>query len=247
MATVVLVHGAFIGSWGWRWLTPYLRNAGHDVHTPSLTGLGDRVHLASCDINLDTHITDVVNALLYEDLTDATLVGWSSGGIVITGVAERVPERLRQLIYLDSIVPEDGQSLYDAEGYTEKDRAEEWAKAAAAGTPGFSPPPVEFIREHLPPEIDPDWVTERLAPFPLAADSQPLAVRNPAAAGLPRAFVLCTADKEWQDIPFFRKIERIRDDPAWRYREVDVEHLGPVSTPQPVAETLLALIDDAEV
>lgn len=243
MATVVLVHGAFIGSWGWKRLAPLLRAAEHEVYTPSLTGVGERMHLAHPGIDLDTHVTDIVNHLHYEDLADVTLVGWSSGGMVITGVAERVPERLRQLVYLDALVPEDGQSFWDADGLSEAERAEAWAKAEAAGTPGFEPVYTDWIRERLPPEADPEWIAARMTPHPLATDAQPLRVQNPAAAALPRAFVLCTADKEWQDIPFFRLVDRIRADPAWRFREAAVEHIGPLTTPEPVAEVLLPLID----
>src|SRR3954469_7979459 len=100
MATYVLVHGAWHGGWCWRKLTPLLRAAGHEVHTPTLTGLGERVHLAHNGVDLDTHVTDIVNVLEIEDLRDVTLVGWSLGGTVITGVADRIPERLAQLISL---------------------------------------------------------------------------------------------------------------------------------------------------
>jgi pimeloyl-ACP methyl ester carboxylesterase len=244
MATVVLVHGSFIGSWGWQRLTRFLRRAGHAVSAPSLTGVGERVHLASPELTLDTHITDVVNHLVYEDLTNVTLVGWSSGGMVITGVAEQVPERISQLIYLDAIVPTDGQSLFDADGASAEQRADEWATSEAAGTPGFNPPPVEWIREHLPPEDEPEWITERMTAHPIATDSQPLTIKNRMAAAIPRAYILCTADKEWEDIPWFHTVDRIKGDPAWRYREVAVAHIGPLTTPEPVAEVLLELIHD---
>ena len=123
MATFVLVAGACCGGWSWTRVAPLLRAAGHAVWTPTLTGLGDRVHLATPDVNLDTHVTDVVNLLVYEDLRDVALVGYSYAGFVIAGVAERAPERLAQLVYGDADVPEDGQSSYDCDG----------ADAAAAG------------------------------------------------------------------------------------------------------------------
>jgi pimeloyl-ACP methyl ester carboxylesterase len=94
MATVVLVHGAWAGGWVWKKIIPLLRAAGHEVHATTATGLGDRVHLADPAVDLDTHITDVVNLLEFEELTEVTLVGWSYGGVIITGVAERVPDRL---------------------------------------------------------------------------------------------------------------------------------------------------------
>ena len=91
MATIVLVQGAWVGSWYWKKVTPLLRVAGHDVFTPSLTGLGERAHLAGPAIGLETHIEDVLGVLTYEDLTQIVLVGHSYGGMVITGVAERAP------------------------------------------------------------------------------------------------------------------------------------------------------------
>src|SRR5215204_7510444 len=110
MATFVLVHGAFVGGWSWRWLAPYLRGTGHEVHSPTLTGHGERAHLASPQIGLDTHIEDVVHLLHYEDLTGAILVDYSYGGMVVAGVADRVPERIGHVVYLDSDVPQDGDT-----------------------------------------------------------------------------------------------------------------------------------------
>src|SRR5829696_5503835 len=110
MATFVLVHGAFVGGWCWRWVAPYLRGAGHDVYNPTLTGHGERVHLASPRVDLETHIEDVVNVLRYEDLSGVVLVGWSYGGMVVAGAADRAPERVSHIVYLDSDVPRDGDT-----------------------------------------------------------------------------------------------------------------------------------------
>ncbi|MEZ4636889.1 MAG: alpha/beta fold hydrolase [Caldilineaceae bacterium] len=94
----------------WKDVTPHLQAAGHTVYTPTLTGLGERIHLANREVGLETHITDIVNVLLYEDLTDVVLAGHSYGGIVISGVADRAAERIRHLIYLDAVIAEDGES-----------------------------------------------------------------------------------------------------------------------------------------
>ncbi|MGE5224124.1 MAG: alpha/beta fold hydrolase, partial [Omnitrophica WOR_2 bacterium] len=110
MATFVLVHGSNGGGWIWQKLAPLLRSSGQEVYTPTLTGLSDRSHLLNCSVNLTTHVTDVANLLCYEDLTDVILVGNSYAGMVITGAAEKVPERLRLLVYLDAYIPDDGQS-----------------------------------------------------------------------------------------------------------------------------------------
>src|SRR3972149_5119926 len=113
MATFVLVHGSFGGGWVWQKVTPLLRAGGHEVYTPRLTGVGDRSHLLNCGVDLTTHITDVASLLFYEDLSDVVLVGHSYAGMVITGVAAKVPERLKLLVYLDAYVPDAGQSEVD--------------------------------------------------------------------------------------------------------------------------------------
>src|SRR5215510_3541187 len=110
MATFVLVHGSWAGSVVWRELAPRLRKAGHDVHAPTLTGIGARKHLLNREIDLDTHIQDVIGVIDDADLSDIVLVGHSYGGMVITGAADRVPERIASLVYLDAFVPENGQS-----------------------------------------------------------------------------------------------------------------------------------------
>ena len=113
MATFVLVHGAFHGGWCWRKVTARLRASGHEVFTPTLTGLGERTHLASPAVDLSTHVRDVANLMEWEELSDVTLVGHSYAGMVITGVADRVPYRLASLVYLDAVLPGDGQSALD--------------------------------------------------------------------------------------------------------------------------------------
>ena len=113
MSSYVLVHGAWGGGWYWKKLLPLLHAQGHEVYAATLTGLGERVHLANPEIGLGTHVHDVVNLLAYEDLSDVILVGHSYGGMVITGVADCVPERIAHLAYLDAFVPEQGQSLVD--------------------------------------------------------------------------------------------------------------------------------------
>ena len=113
MKTYVLVHGGGHGGWCYRSVAKLLRDAGHEVYTPTLTGLGERKHLLSIDTNLSTHVTDIVNTLVYEDLRDVILVGHSYGGMVITGVADRAADRIRELVYLDAAHPGDGQSLLD--------------------------------------------------------------------------------------------------------------------------------------
>jgi pimeloyl-ACP methyl ester carboxylesterase len=145
MATFVIVHGAWSGAHAWRWVRPMLRAAGHDVVTPALTGQGERAHLATPATDLDTHITDVAAVLHYEDLSDV-VVGHSYGGMVITGVADRVPERLAQLVYFDAEVPLDGEAELDLVPATERAGYEEAARTRGDGW--RVPPP---FPDPLPP------------------------------------------------------------------------------------------------
>src|SRR5262245_63192127 len=110
MATFVLVHGAWYGSWCWKRARKALETAGHDVFTPTQTGVGERSHLLTREVNLETHIQDVLNLIKWEELTDIVLCGHSYGGCVVSGVADRIPERIRSLIYLDAFVPENGDN-----------------------------------------------------------------------------------------------------------------------------------------
>ena len=113
MAVLVVAHGAWSSGWAWRKMRPLLRAAGHDLFTPSYTGLGERQHLASRAVNLSLHIDDVVNVLEFEDLRNVVLIGHSFGGLVATGVADRARGRVARIIYVDAFVPEDGRSLMD--------------------------------------------------------------------------------------------------------------------------------------
>ena len=113
MSTFVLVHGAWHGSWCWKRVRKALQDQGHQVFTPTLTGIAERSHLLSPTVNLDTHIDDVVNLIRWEELSDVVLCGHSYGGAVISGVADRIPDRIRSLVYLDAFLLEDGESLHD--------------------------------------------------------------------------------------------------------------------------------------
>ena len=122
MATFLICHGAWSAGWAWKKVRPLLRAAGHEVFTPTYTGLGERAHLVSRTVTLDTHIADVLGVIECEDLSDIVLVGHSYGGMVATGVADRARERIAKLVYLDAFVPENGQSLFDLLPAAERDR-----------------------------------------------------------------------------------------------------------------------------
>ena len=235
MATFVIVHGAWSGPHAWRWVRPLLRAAGHEVVTPSLTGLGERAHLATPTTDLDTHVTDVAAVLHFEDLHDVVLVGHSYGGMVITGVAEQAPERIAQLVYLDADVPRDGESEWDMVPADERAGYEEAARTRGDGW--RVPPP---FADPLPPGPPPEvvWVVDRMVPMPLCTMSQPLRLSTPAP-DLPRVYVLCTEGKDGEPPPPF--LDRLRADSSWRFVELDAGHTAHVTAPEKLTAVLLDL------
>jgi pimeloyl-ACP methyl ester carboxylesterase len=240
--TFVLVHGAYAGAWVWKKVIPLLRAADHDVFATTATGMGDRAHLTDPRIDLDVFITDVVNLMEYEELTDVTLVGWSFGGMIITGVAEVVPERLKQLVYLDAAVPEDGQSNYTLSGFGDDVLAFEYWTGLEAGWTGYEivhPGVQEFVRSLAKDPADAEWLLSKLHPQPLATQTQPVTLVNPAAAALPRVYVLCTEGRAEGEDPF---IEQMRADPGWQVVELADNHFAPVNAPELTAEALLSLV-----
>src|SRR5512145_2598725 len=143
MATFLICHGAWSAGWAWKKVRPLLRAAGHEVFTPTYTGLGERAHLASRAITLDTHIADVLGVIDCEDLRDIVLVGHSYGGMVATGVADRAADRIARLVYLDAFVPGHGQSRFDLLPAAERERRLGQSNANGDGwlLPPDPPPP----------------------------------------------------------------------------------------------------------
>ncbi|MCA9863532.1 MAG: alpha/beta hydrolase [Thermomicrobiales bacterium] len=243
-ATFVLVHCAWAGGWIWRDVAARLRAAGHIVYAPTLSGMGELASQATPEIDLDTHINDVVEVLTRVDLHDAHLVGWSYGGLVISGVAERVPERLAQLIYLDATVAADGQSGNDAEGASPEEIAALEASGVAAGLPGFftHADAVDWLAAAMPDPAVCAWVLANFTPQPLATYTQPLSLANPAAASLPRAFIFCAEGKgDASNDHSVRTLARVAQDPAWRVVQVQDTHMAPVNNPAAMAATLASL------
>ncbi len=174
MTTFVLVHGAWHGSWCWKRVRKALQSAGHDVFTPTLTGVADRSHLASPKVDLETHVADVANLIRWEELDDIVLCGHSYAGCVITGVADRLPERLRALVYLDAFIIENGQSLHDT--LPPRARAAQVEGANKDGDGWRVPPiPAEFFKVNV---ADRAWVDAQCTPQSLATFAQPLSLRN---------------------------------------------------------------------
>ena len=158
--TFLVCHGAWSAGWAWKKMHPLMSKAGHRLVTPSYTGLGERAHLAIPSIDLETHITDMLNVIKYEDLRDIVLIGHSYGGMVATGVADRVRDRVKQLIYIDAFVPSDGQSLLDL-NERDRQRVEELASSGDGWRVPPNPTPPDT------PPADVDWLSERRVHMPI--------------------------------------------------------------------------------
>jgi len=226
MATFVLVHGAWHGGWCWRFVRRFLKH--HEVFAPSLTGLGERRHLARPDIDLETHIEDVVALLELEDLKDVTLVGHSYGGMVVTGAADRLPERIARLVYLDAFVPENGKCLLD---YAVPERAARMREEGER-TGSVSPPPLSLWgitrQEHI------DFVKPREVRHPYRTMAQPIRLSGNIAR-IPKTFVYCSSPATGSFDQFAAKYRNHRD---WRFRELETGHDAMILMPERVAEIL---------
>jgi pimeloyl-ACP methyl ester carboxylesterase len=227
MATYLVCHGAWSGGWAWKKIRALLRAAGHEVFTPTYTGLGERAHLVHPMIDLGTHIQDILNVIEYEDVRDVILVGHSYGGMVATGVGDRMPERVRCLVYLDAFVPADGQSVISLAGQGRY----------SAPFEGWLIPPNPPASDTSPEDLA--WVSSRRHHQPARCFSQqlrPVSGKPP----FPRSYIHCT--RKAGDDPFQQYADRFRDDPAWRVHALDASHSPNITAPEALAELLLAMV-----
>lgn len=234
MATFVLVHGAWTGAYAFRHVRRLLQAQGHEVFTPSLTGIGDRAHLASPMVDLRLHVRDVVNLILYEDLKDIVLLGFSYGGFVVSGALEHIADRVAHLVFLDAFVPQaSGQSV--AEFIRGPGRARVQINEA------WQLPPSE--RDFDSPD-EGRWVSQRRTPQPAGTFTEPVflakpleeypftrtyirAMRNPPGDAVLGALETCAA--------------QARASSAWRYHEIDTGHMVASNRPAELTTILLAL------
>ncbi|GAB3108565.1 alpha/beta hydrolase [Aestuariicella hydrocarbonica] len=235
MATYVLVHGGGHGGWCYRFVARWLREKGHDVYTPTLTGLSDRSHLLSPAVDLNLHITDIVNLLNYEELTDVILVGHSYGGMVITGVADRATDRIGNVVYLDAAYPMNGQSLADVA--PEMMSAAHNDKRVVDGVelvlfPGSYPMTDDDYYGVTDPALI-DWMKPKLSPHPWACFTQKLELVNEAAMRqLPQSFIACSANMQDE----YR--EALQGLCQGRFWEIDTGHDLMITEPAWVANVL---------
>jgi len=230
MATFLICHGAWSAGWAWKKVRPLLRAAGHEIFTPTYTGLGERAHLSSRSISLDTHIADVLGVIECEDLTDIVLVGHSYGGMVATGVADRARNRIAKLVYLDAFVPENGQSLFDL--LPAQARAGRRDASVTQGDGWLLPP------NPSPPDTSPEdmaWITPRRRWQPIACFTQPIALKN-ADTPPPRTYIYCA--RIAPDDTFGQFARRFRSGAGWQLFEIDASHSPNVTAPEALAGIL---------
>jgi pimeloyl-ACP methyl ester carboxylesterase len=238
MATFVLVHGAWHGGWCWQKVIPFLEAAGHEVYAPTLTGLAERASELSPDVGLDTHIQDIVGLLEEKNLHGVILVGHSYGGMVITGVVDQVPERIAHLVYLDTFVPRDGESMVDVSPlviWILRKQAQPrggW-KIASRGDYGVTTEP------------DRSWVLSKVTPQPLKTFVQPLHLKNPNIVSTkPRTHIVCTSGGIFQSI--MQHILGRRALPpkgaGWRLRQLPTGHDAMITSPRELARLLLEVV-----
>ena len=234
MATYVLVHGGGHGGWCYQPVARILRAAGHEVVTPTLTGLGERSHLLSPEIDLDLHIRDVVAVLHYDDLRDVILVGHSYGGMVITGVADRAGGRIGRIVYLDAANPVNGQSLLDVAGpMIESTRPS--GRVVDGVELVLLPSPEAGLFYGVTDPDDLAWMADRLTGHPWRCFEQPLELGDEAAlATIPQYHIVCTSTLATRDS---KLMEHARV--AGRLWTIDTGHDLMITEPQAVADALL--------
>jgi pimeloyl-ACP methyl ester carboxylesterase len=226
MAVFVLVHGAWSGGWGYREVTAKLRAAGHEVHVPTMTGLGERAHLASPAITLSTHVADVLGVIESEGLDDIILVGHSYGGMVVTGVATKIGAKIRTLVYLDAFLPGDGNSLWDiADGPSREHYID-----AQRDEPGLVAP------FPMPPGVAPRTMNRH----PLLTLLEPVHFTGEEAKVKNRTYIYATRDAPTIFTQFH---EKVKDDPQWRVHEIATGHIVMLDDPEGLTQLLLAQVE----
>jgi pimeloyl-ACP methyl ester carboxylesterase len=234
MSTFVLVHGAWHGGWCYKRVAQLLRQAGHEVYTPTLTGLGERSHLMNRTIDLETHVRDIVNVIRWEELSGVILCGHSYGGMVISGVVEKIPEKIHALVYLDAFVPDSGQALMD---FLPPEQAAGLAEDAKNNGDGYliTPFPAEFFKVN---ERDAAWVDRMCVKHPLACFQQKVVSTGAIARVTKRTYALAA---NWgPPQPFVAIADRLKKQPGWKVVSLPGGHDLMLDLPQETAELLIA-------
>ena len=241
--TIVLVHGSCHGGWCWKKLVPFLKRDNNKIYTPTLTGLGERSHLLYQKINLTTHIKDVVQVFEFQDLDEVVLIGHSYGGMVIGGVADAIPHRIKSMIFLDAYIPQDGKSTFDLvpglkdiyEQRSIKEKGKEW-----------------LVSSYTPQEFgvtDPDdvnWMKSRLCPMPFHTHDEPLIIKNIKFREIPKTFITFTdfGESMFKRFKEEKNVEKETSVSDWNYHELRRGgHDAIITAPKELAQLLLPLIN----
>jgi pimeloyl-ACP methyl ester carboxylesterase len=234
MTTFLLVQGAFEGGWYWRPLAKRLEAAGHEVFRPTFTGLGERAHLMSRAVDLETHIADILNVIKYERLDDIVMVGHSYGGMVITGVADRAWQKMRALVYLDAALPENGQAMFDL---LLPERRAAMTKSAEEKGEGWMVPVPPYTSWGMTPEHAAE-MEARSVPHPLATFTQKLKLDGNHLK-VPRKVYMVAA--HYKPSPFHKFADWARGRDGWSVLDLPTHHFPMVSMPDEVAGHLMAI------
>lgn len=230
--TYVLVHGAWTGGWVWNRVAPLLRSSGDSVFVPTCTGVGERAHLINSDVGLDTWIQDVTSLLEVEDLRDVVLVGSGFSGVVISGVADRVRDRIGTLVYFDALIIPNGSSAFQQFPADIQERRRR--EISASGNDAILPAPsVQSFGLASPSDIE--WVRKRLRPQPLRTYTDSLQLQNPVGNGLKRVYVDCTQPSF---TPLVEVKKRLKQQDGWIWKELVGSHDEMVADPNKVASLL---------
>lgn len=229
-STFILVHGAWMGGWAWSRIKPLLEDRGHQVYSPTLTGLAERASLISKDVNLSTHVDDITRLLIAGDLQDAVLVGHSYGGMVVSGVADKMPERVKALVVLDGFVPESGKAMreyWPASIMTHLDK-----EASISG--GVSVPPLPAQSLAVEKE-NREWVDRQTTPQPYGTFNEVIRLTGARDAIAKKSYIRAL---KFRSHPFDAFVKKLESDPGWRALTIESGHVPMVDDPASLAELL---------
>lgn len=227
-STFLVAHGSWSAGWSWKKMHPLMATAGHRLIVPTYTGLGEKEHLANPTNDLETHIQDLLGVIKFEELNDIVLVSHSYGGMVATGVADRVPERIRRVIYVDSFVPQDGQSLFDIAPAA----TVELFRAGIAAGDGWRIPPMPIPDDTSP--ADKEWIGKFRMPQSVKCFDSKLKLAN-GDTKLPRAYIYAL---KHPPADTFRPFAERAKSEGWDYREIDASHSAQITAPETLAKLL---------
>lgn len=238
MANFLLVHGGFHGSWCWKEVTTYLRNLGHEVFTPTLTGLGERAHLINPTITLETHVQDITEVIKCEELENIILVGHSYAGMVIRSVADLLPNKIAKLVYLDAIVPRQGQSMSKLLGPL----GEQINILVASEGYGWLLSPKAFLADPyffgVFDELKHNWLASKLTPHPANTFLQAAQMSNPLAEKIPVSYIYCTEKTSNDVLNNFSEYAKSR---GWNHYELATGHNAMTTAPTELAQMLISI------